>query len=66
MSSLRAIIDDIVSEEKSVFMAGRIITNNVLTTYKCIHCLKGRKENFEPIRSNQAWLKHMIGLNGAS
>lgn len=40
---LRPLLDDIISQEQSVFVAGRLITDNVLTAYECIHYLKRRK-----------------------
>lgn len=40
---LRVILDEIVSEEHSAFVPGRLITYNVLIAYECTHYLKGRK-----------------------
>lgn len=36
-------LDDIVAEEQSTFVSGRLITNNVLIAYECIHYLKRKK-----------------------
>jgi hypothetical protein len=41
---LREILDDIISEEQSAFVTGRIITDNVLL---CIHYLKKKKGKSE-------------------
>jgi hypothetical protein len=40
---LRLILDDIVSEEQSAFVPGRLIMNNVLIVYECIHYLWNKK-----------------------
>jgi hypothetical protein len=40
---LRCVLDDIVSLEQSAFVPGRLITDNVLVAYECIHYLRNKK-----------------------
>lgn len=62
---LKPIISSIIFKSQSVFILERLITNNIIVTYKALHTMKTRKKG-----SNGIWpykliySKHMIELNG--
>ena len=44
---LRLVLDEVISEEQSVFIPDRLITDNVVIAYECIHYL--RKKRVSPV-----------------
>ena len=59
---LRGILPEIISEHQSAFVPGRLITDNVLLAYKCIHAIK-RKKGKSGLCAITSLIctKHMIG-----
>ena len=52
VNRLRPILDDIISSEQSAFIPERMITDNALIAFECIHHIKQDKD---PTRSSCAY-----------
>ena len=44
VNRLRPLLDDLISPEQSAFILGRMITDNALVAFECIHYIKQEKD----------------------
>jgi hypothetical protein len=54
VNRLRPILDDIISESQSAFIPGRLITDNTLIAFECIHAIQ--QDNTEVIFVLTNWI----------
>jgi hypothetical protein len=56
-NSLKKLLSDIISEEQSAFVPGRLIIANIITTYDCLHATKQKRHVEQQYRALKLDLK---------
>ena len=46
---LKRILAEVVNESQSAFVAGRLISNNVMVAFETMHCINGRRKCKDPL-----------------
>jgi hypothetical protein len=65
VNRLCPLLGEVISENQSAFVPGRIITDNILVAYECLHTIKNNKKR-KSCLLNLTCIKHMTELSGIS
>jgi hypothetical protein len=67
VNRMRPLLDDIISPAESDFVPGRMITDNALLAFECIHHIKQAKDPKKAfVLTKLICQRHMIWLTGCS
>ncbi|KAK3221555.1 hypothetical protein Dsin_008580 [Dipteronia sinensis] len=59
-------LGEVISDTRCPFIPGRLILENTIVCFECLHRLKRRRRKKDPWQSNLIWLRLMIGWCKAS